>query len=176
MVVRDTGCSTTFPGLEDGDQYQELPGLKVEKDSFPKKHWKTGMWMLHRQLDSTQQSQTLQGGSNVLGSAFFLAARPHCLGEVGRSHLQHLRSPGRDLPSFLSRLFPSKHARSILQRIQPTARFQEKTDGPNYSVCFLMLLHSTMWALSEPQSHKSRVFVPHLGPTVVFCFSSSLGS
>ena len=84
--------------------------------------------------------------------------------------------PSRDLPSFLSRLFPSKHARSILQRIQPTARFQEKTDGPNYSVCFLMLLHSTMWALSEPQSHKSRVFVPHLGPTVVFCFSSSLGS
>lgn len=119
------------------------------------------------QLGSTQRSLAA-GRQQCAGFCLLPSSQASLLGEVAWSHLQHLRAPGRDLLSFLSRLFWSKHAMRIPQRIQPTACFQEKTDGPNYSVCFLMLLQSAMWALSEFPSHKSRVFVPRLGPTVVF--------
>lgn len=114
--------------------------LETEKDSFPKdtrgqdSGWQEHSWA---PLGDPRHGRTLP------------SSWP---GEMHWPPLQHLPAPGRDPPSSPSRLFWSKHAMRDSQRIQSIAYFQEKADGPNDAVYPLILLHCTVWALSEFQS------------------------
>lgn len=170
--ARVTGCSAC-PSLGERS-ILSTTWPEMEKDSFPKKHQKTEVWV----LGSEGHSWAPHGGPrHGRPAAMFWVGPSSEPGQVGWPCLQHLRTPSSDLASSLSRLFWSKHVMRGSSETLAHRSFPGENRWPTlFRVLPVVSVSCHVDPLGVPESQRHRVHATLGTDCWILFFISSSGS